>query len=379
MSARDIGNKRAFGLDLIRATAVVLVLMSHTFPGGTMFPAFGIVRDYWGVWGVEIFFVLSGYLIGGILINNFYAAQLDGLGGLFTFWKRRWFRTLPNYYLFLVLFLGINLADKGELPAGLWKYLWFGQALYSQHPEFFMLVWSLAIEEWFYLVFPIVLLVLSKLVARRERAVLATIMFFLIAPMILRYYLHTPYWLGFVRMETLPRLDAIAYGAVLAFVQKNYASVWNFMVQNRLIGAGAVMGVFIHACRQNVILVELGTHSTFFRVFYFCLISASIALILPSVAGLNPPASRWTSIVRKLSLWSYSIYLSHLFCLFLIGNGFKLFGLKIHGGSWTQVVGDVMEWWVTLAFSSMLYKYYEKPLMDLRDRKRISRELRAEH
>jgi len=344
-----------------------------------MFPAFGIVRDYWGVWGVEIFFVLSGYLIGGILINNFYAAQLDGLGGLFTFWKRRWFRTLPNYYLFLVLFLGINLADKGELPAGLWKYLWFGQALYSQHPEFFMLVWSLAIEEWFYLVFPIVLLVLSKLVARRERAVLATIMFFLIAPMILRYYLHTPYWLGFVRMETLPRLDAIAYGAVLAFVQKNYASVWNFMVQNRLIGAGAVMGVFIHACRQNVILVELGTHSTFFRVFYFCLISASIALILPSVAGLNPPASRWTSIVRKLSLWSYSIYLSHLFCLFLIGNGFKLFGLKIHGGSWTQVVGDVMEWWVTLAFSSMLYKYYEKPLMDLRDRKRISRELRAEH
>jgi peptidoglycan/LPS O-acetylase OafA/YrhL len=369
MSASNSENQRAFGPDLIRAAAIVLVIMSHTIPGGTMFPALGIARDYWGVWGVEIFFVLSGYLIGGILINDFYAGQLNGLGGLFAFWKRRWFRTLPNYYLFLVLFLGIHLTEQRELPSEFWKYLWFGQALYSTHPVFYLMVWSLAIEEWFYLLFPIFLLVLSRLVARRERTVLATIALFLIAPMILRYFMHTTGWMG-VRGATLPRLDAIAYGTCLAFIQKNHAPLWNFMVKNWLVGAGAVVAVYGHAYWHTLVSGWFSVDSIFFRVFYFCLISASIALLFPSVARFNPPASWWTSIVRKLSLWSYSMYLSHLFCFWLIAQGFKLFGLKIQGGNWTQVVGDMMDWVVTLAFSAMLYKYYEKPLMDLRERRR---------
>ena len=67
-------NRRVFGPDLIRALAIVLVLFAHTMPGGTMFGVVGAVRGFIGLAGVEIFFLLSGYLIGAILMEEFFPA-----------------------------------------------------------------------------------------------------------------------------------------------------------------------------------------------------------------------------------------------------------------------------------------------------------------
>ena len=88
-------SQRNFGLDVLRAAAIVMVLVSHT----------ANALNFLGVYGVELFFVLSGFLIGDILIRSAARQSRFDFRDLAEFWTRRWFRTLPNYYWFLALYL----------------------------------------------------------------------------------------------------------------------------------------------------------------------------------------------------------------------------------------------------------------------------------
>ena len=359
---------RVFGPDLIRATAIVLVLFCHTFPGGTMFPVIGVVRDYWGVWGVELFFLLSGYLIGGILMAELHAGRLDSVGGVFAFWRRRWFRTLPNYYFFFGLILLQARLELGHFPPNWQRFLWFGQALFTVHPGFFMAAWSLAIEEWFYLLFPLVLLLLSRLIQRRERAVLAAIAIFLLAPVIARGFLSPDLdWLSAVRESTLPRLDAITYGVLLAYLKNHCPHVWNSLASRWPLGVLAAVGLFLQACVHDILFGHISSASFFYRVFYFCLISLSLALLYPKIVGLPSPTGWWATVVRKLSLWSYSIYLSHILFLGLIMAFFRFMGWFMVPGGIGLILRDVLTWLTAIPFSAFVFHYFEKPCMDLRD------------
>ena len=95
--------KRIFGLDLMRAVAILMVLSSHLlwiYP-----PNNGIISQVFqlfGYLGVEIFFVLSGFLIGRI-VYRLYLQDDFTISSVLYFLKRRWFRTLPNYYLVLLI------------------------------------------------------------------------------------------------------------------------------------------------------------------------------------------------------------------------------------------------------------------------------------
>src|SRR5437868_3297260 len=110
---------RSFGLDFVRAFAICLVLISH----------FAKPLEIFGFWGVELFFGLSGYLIGQILWRNFSRVDNWTFRHMTNFWSRRWWRTLPNYYLFYVVWFVFYYFSYGHLPAtaALLKSLWFGQ------------------------------------------------------------------------------------------------------------------------------------------------------------------------------------------------------------------------------------------------------------
>jgi len=142
---------RVYGLDVFRAIAIIIVVMGHggfiidkVLPG---FPYIPLID------GVELFFVLSGFLIGTILIKIFEKNNGLRTKEMISFWKRRWFRTLPNYYLILGVnvILVSNGIIKGDIEQFNWKFLFFLQNFNSYFTDFFWESWSLTIEEWFYI------------------------------------------------------------------------------------------------------------------------------------------------------------------------------------------------------------------------------------
>ncbi|HYZ61794.1 MAG TPA: acyltransferase family protein, partial [Acetobacteraceae bacterium] len=157
------GSVRNFGLDLARALAITSVLLSHFL----LEPANGvpILRTalvYAGGAGVELFFSLSGFLIGGLLLD---LAQ-RGLSprSVAAFWFRRWMRTLPLYYAVLWL----TGWWFGHQDPHAWLFL---QNFHPDEPRLVPASWSLVLEEYFYLFFPSAMLLLSAAVGGAIRLV----------------------------------------------------------------------------------------------------------------------------------------------------------------------------------------------------------------
>ena len=143
---------RVFGLDALRAAAILMVVSTHAFPAiYQQMPAwFGLI-GHGGFYGVELFFVLSGFLIGQILIR--YDLDLARAGTLVKFYLRRWFRTLPLFWLFLGLnvLLEVGFRSRSLSVSEVVSHGFFLRNFAANRMSFFGESWSLAIEEWFYL------------------------------------------------------------------------------------------------------------------------------------------------------------------------------------------------------------------------------------
>jgi peptidoglycan/LPS O-acetylase OafA/YrhL len=208
-------------VDGLRGIASLLVLIHHFWPGGPgIFHKFAEVAHL-GWIGVDLFFVISGFLIAGILLDT------DGQANYYSaFYARRALRIFPLYYLFLlVLFVVIPLFQKGAYFATafinqsgnpLWYFSYLGnvrEAIIGREPGYFLApLWSLSIEEQFYLTFPFVVAALSR---RRLRTllyglVIAAPLFRLVTALLIP---------GNERMQYLAtpsRVDVISLGALLA-------------------------------------------------------------------------------------------------------------------------------------------------------------------
>ncbi|MEJ5095054.1 MULTISPECIES: acyltransferase family protein [Sphingomonas] len=169
---KDI-HKRNFGLDVLRACAILFVLFSHgRHLVEHQFPALEGLFVF-GYLGVEIFFVLSGFLIGGIAINQI--NELSTSADVKNFWIRRWFRTVPVYLVWLLIQIPPWIFDGGSVSDFL-PYFVFAQTLYwPVQPYPFNVSWSLAVEEWFYIIFPLVLLAACIILKDRRRGLVAAL------------------------------------------------------------------------------------------------------------------------------------------------------------------------------------------------------------
>jgi peptidoglycan/LPS O-acetylase OafA/YrhL len=315
-----------------------------------------------GFLGVEIFFVLSGYLIGGILLKEFSPGRKPTNSSLFTFWKRRWFRTLPNYYLFLVLNVVTWRWVGGEWPWESRNFFWFGQSLLSPHPIFFNVAWSLAVEEWFYLLFPLMLWLIVRAGASRDLAFGLSVTIFLVVPLALRWFVPSDGWDAGVRKVTFLRLDAIMFGIGLAYLKRNAPAGWRILKMAWPLGIIGVLAI----CGYLVKKPELTVASFFDRTLLLSVTPLSVALLFPRVLDMPSPVHRLAHPIRQISLWSYSMYLSHDWLGLLATGCFLAAGWSIHGMN--AVLLSFLNLSGTLLVSALLYKYYEKPVMDLRDR-----------
>ena len=222
--------------------------------------------------GVSIFFVLSGFLIGTILIKIYERENSISTQQIFDFWKRRWFRTLPNYYLVLllnVLFVWLGITG-GKLEKFSWKFLVFAQNFNTGFTDFFWESWSLTIEEWFYIFTPVTML-LMHLVLRKvlpgKYIILTIISFFILAPMYYRISISAEqldyFWYDVqFRKVVITRLDAIMYGVLFAWIKFYYPLPWKKWAKPLfLIGLVAIYA-FMH-------LHSLDPTGFYGKTFYF--------------------------------------------------------------------------------------------------------------
>jgi peptidoglycan/LPS O-acetylase OafA/YrhL len=217
---RFANRERQPGLDLLRALAIIAVVIYHA-------GIFGFALSYdlhrFGWVGVDLFFVLSGYLIGGQLLVPLARGQKINFR---RFYARRALRIMPAYFVILAVYF--SLPSWREFPeiSPLWKFLISAQNIDLRGGTAFSHAWSLAIEDQFYLLLPLVLLFVS----RGRRAAVVVPCAVLLGGMALRAflaYLH-PGDAGvserafqkWIYYPTWTRLDPLVLGVVLAAIEK---------------------------------------------------------------------------------------------------------------------------------------------------------------
>lgn len=342
---------RIFGLDLFRSIAILLVVLIHSdFLLSSNFPQFPYVPlpD-----GVDLFFVLSGFLVGTILISAIEKKQKLDTGTLFWFLKRRWFRTLPNYFLFLLINIGLVSIGlvKGTLNKYLITYLVFFQNFHKPYDFLFWESWSLSVEEWFYLLFPIFIFVLLKFkFFSLRKSILLVIMSFIIVPFLYRLYL-SGNGLNFdlyFRKLVLTRIDTIGYGLLGAYIYVYYTAFWT-NYKNYFFVAGIFMLI-------TLLLVDI-SRIPYYESFYFSVLGGSILFLLPKLEGMRN-GYVFHKPIELFSKISYSMYLIHIPLL-------QLFALNTANvGALTMFLVYILFWLLLILVSFLCYRFFEKPFMN---------------
>ena len=367
-------SSRIFGLDFLRFLAITLVLVEHG--NRYLTPALRKERLFYmlGYFGVELFFVLSGFLIGAIIIKLYETEQKLSFGLIKNFWIRRWFRTIPLYYLILVVNIAGNelFGAKSYSSTTYISFFAFVQNAVTHHPLFFGEAWSLSVEEWFYLSLPLVLFLFDKgmfFSAGRNISVktktLMGLLFFFVVIVSLRISVvqsFDPEWNAGVRKIMPLRLDAILIGVFFSWLNYYYHS---FFAKSRyyLLAAGAGMV----ACATSIYYHDV-YHNTspgfFTKTIYFTLTDLAFALLLPAAMHFRIKNQGFaTKAITHISLTSYSIYLLHQS---IIIKGLTFFGKPDSLVSSFLFYGAYIG--LTLVASTILYKYFELPMTNLRER-----------
>jgi len=345
--------RRMAGLDHIRATAILLVVAAHAIPRAVPF------ADVPGWIGVEVFFALSGTLIGPIVYRTVFApSDAPPIARIARFWHRRWMRTIPAYFVALAFSaLLARVLGNARLPA-IAPYAAFVQNFAWPMPRFFDASWSLAIEEWFYLLCPMILFAAASVLPRR----IALTTF----PLVLgifgvvcraRYAVAYGDWDIGVRKLVITRIDAIAYGTAVSWLELELGE-FSDRLRRLMAAAGAAT---VAASTALLLAAPPNSEHGLGVAFAFAGMPLGFAMWMPWIARLPALAGIGGRVLRWISELSYSLY--HL-PLILAANEL--------GKQWLGAGGTAraLSRMAALALSALaawaLHTVVEKPLMRLR-------------
>lgn len=358
------------GLDLARSIAISLVVFSHSLWISDHFPStISWLMRLSGTIGVEIFFVISGFLIGKIVLKLFQKEDFS-VRDIFVFLKRRWFRTLPNYYLALLINLVLWVAIYKEIPEKLFLYFFYLQNITTTSPAFFRVAWSLAVEQFCYIVGPFFLFFLMKCFPKQDKSKLFLLMSFLVifAFGIVRFYFNQTHsiqnlfdWNEKLRKVTIYRLDAIYYGFIAFYVINKYSISTAFKKIFFNIGLLVLLTLHIFIFAMGINVQEF---PFFFNVLFLPFNSVAICFLLPFLTTVQFQSLVFTKWITLISVISYSIYLLHytiiLHSIKILFPSDNLIGFQL--GFYT-----ITYWLLTIVLSYLLYKYFESPMTRLRE------------
>lgn len=354
------GAQRILELDGLRGIAILLVISFHYINNqlvNAIHPLaikLAFITSFGWV-GVDLFFLLSGFLIGTVLIAN-----KNSKNYFSTFYIRRILRIVPNYYLFLLIFFAVSsisffassdfLSAENRIP--FWSYFAMVNNIYMAIQEnlgndSLSVTWSIAIEEQFYLVFSVLIYFL------RNSALPYVFIFLIIAASVVRFqFIH---WIP--RYVLLPcRMDSLSLGMLVAYfnVHADIQALANKYLRYIVL----IMLIDVLICGVIYLLVEdLGVvkHTLFALFFAGCVVLA-----------ITQKTSWFAQVLRnKVLMWigtvSYSLYLFHYF---ILGMAHQMGGNRTIG---IQSVCDIGITFLALSFSIFLswliYMKLESPMV----------------
>lgn len=350
----DNSKERLIGLDLARAAAILGVLIVH-FGRPVLLRADVsgwpiIATATLGGMGVELFFALSGFLIGSLLLEI--VERDPGLRSWFAFLVRRWMRTLPLYFLWVAILLIIH-PPKHYVALHALEYFTFTQNLAWPMPsKWFGVSWSLAVEEWFYLLFSALLLALA--VRTRHWAVLISCSLFIAIPLVLRGSIGPiggDLDAGFRKVVAF-RLDAITYGVLFAWLYRYWRDALNRQAYPLL-----VLGVFLIVFRLTY---YTGVVTAVWPNLAFTLVPLGFSLMMPWAMQVQIGSSLLSSVISWLSTRSYCIYITHASLLQLCN---KRLG-ELAGGVFAGIIALL----ACGLLAELSYRYFEMPILRRRPR-----------
>lgn len=354
-----MGKKRRYitGLDGIRAIAVIMVLAYHL--------KLALFKS--GFLGVTVFFVLSGYLITGILISE---VEEEGTIDLKNFWLRRIRRLVPAVMSMAVVIIFVSaVVNRIIFTKGCKDFLasvlgfnnwWqiFNKVSYFEAagvPSPFTHCWSLAIETQFYLIYPLILLGIYKLVKSREegrakRGLLfagVTLLLALISVILMIVLFDPQQDASRVYYGTDTRAFSLLFGALLAIL-------WEYQMVPRRLSASVnmVLGSVSFAVLLVMTIAINGSSNFWYRGGQFVGTILTV-LVIYTVSGRKTWLSRFLSnpVLKWIGDRSYSIYLWHYPIILLISKGIKA------------------SWWITLieivlsvVLAELSYRFIETPI-----------------
>ena len=379
MSAEDVtppGRGHIPALDGVRGLAILLVLMAHfgelfydglgVSVSGRPADALLLAAARLGWTGVDLFFVLSGFLITGLLYDA------KGSGRYFVnFYGRRTARIFPLYYGVLVAvfvvgpWLGVGRGINRALGADqAWFWLYGVNVLAALKGHTFPLVhfWSLAVEEHFYLVWPMVVRVMER------GALMTTCVVVGLGALGLRVWMQPRFNSVAIYVLTPCRIDSLAAGALLALAVRGPRGVGAV----RPFAPAAVMaGVLALAAGR---IWQAGLHTPWVQTIGFSLFALVFwGLIALVISG--PPGSVATRVfsagwLRSLGKYSYGIYVYHVFVMSTLARKLPPAGLTAAVGSSAAACLVFLLAGVMLSFAVAFVSWwiYERPFLSLKER-----------